>query len=207
MAERAQLFHRRFGEVKISPTTIRRVYLKHRIRFKNIKRGKREIDFSEVHYLSLFHRMRALVKQMEESQTRVVYLDETVFTFRTFRSKGWAHRRDRIKVNDSDLKVQTLALIAAISEDGGLIDFAIHPRAINTDVFVAFVRQLSEKLGGGDFALFLDNLSVHKTKDAKLLIEALNITEIFNVPYCPQFNGIESYFSQIKATYKKLFLE
>ena len=207
MAERAQLFHRRFGEVKISPTTIRRVYLKHRIRFKNIKRGKREIDFSEVHYLSLFHRMRALVKQMEESQTRVVYLDETVFTFRTFRSKGWAHRRDRIKVNDSDLKVQTLALIAAISEDGGLIDFAIHPRAINTDVFVAFVRQLSEKLGGGDFALFLDNLSVHKTKDAKLLFEVLNITEIFNVQYCPQLNGIESYFSQIKATYKKLFLE
>jgi len=207
LAERAQLFHRRFGEVKISPTTIRRVYLKHRIRFKNIKRGKREIDFSEVHYLSLFHRMRALVKQMEESQTRVVYLDETVFTFRTFRSKGWAHRRDRIKVNDSDLKVQTLALIAAISEDGGLIDFAIHPRAINTDVFVAFVRQLSEKLGGGDFALFLDNLSVHKTKDAKLLFEVLNITEIFNVQYCPQLNGIESYFSQIKATYKKLFLE
>jgi transposase len=64
------------------------------------------------------------------------------------------------------------------------------------------VRQLSVKLGGGDFALFLDNLSVHKTKDAKLLFEALNITEIFNVPYCPQFNGIESYFSQIKATYK-----
>jgi hypothetical protein len=207
LAERATLFHRRYGEVKISPTSIRRIYLRHKIRFKNIKRGKREIDFSEAHYLSLFHRMRALVKQMEESQTRVVYLDETVFTFRTFRSKGWAHRRDRIKVNDSDLKVQTLALIAAISEDGGLIDFAIHPRAINTDVFVAFVRQLSEKLGGGDFALFLDNLSVHKTKDAKLLFEALNITEIFNVPYCPQFNGIESYFSQIKATYKKLFLE
>jgi hypothetical protein len=39
-----------------------------------------------------------------------------------------------------------------------------------------------------------------------LLFEELNITEIFNVPYCPQFNGIESYFSQIKATYKKLFL-
>jgi DDE superfamily endonuclease len=150
--------------------------------------------------------MRALVNQMEESKTPVVYLDETVFTFSTFRSKGWAHRRDRIKVIDSDLRVQTLALIAAISEDGGLIDFAIHPRAINTEVFVAFVRQLAEKFAGIDFALFLDNLSVHKTKDAKLLFEELNITEIFNVPYCPQFNGIESYFSQIKATYKKLFL-
>ena len=95
---------------------------------------------------------------------------------------------------------------AAISDDGGLIDYAIHPRAINTDVFVAFVRQLSLKLKGDDYALFLDNLSVHKTKEAKLLFEELNITEIFNVPYCPQFNGIESYFSQIKATYKKFFL-
>ena len=191
----------------ISPSTIRRIYLKHKIRFKNNKRGKREIDFSEPHYLSLFHRMHALLNQMEELKTPVVYLDETVFTFSTFRSKGWAHRRDRIKINDSDLKVQTLALIAAISEDGGLIDFAIHPRAINTEVFIAFIRQLSQKYGGGDFALFLDNLSVHKTKDAKLLFEELNITEIFNVPYCPQFNGIESYFAQVKATYKKLLLQ
>jgi hypothetical protein len=40
----------RFGEKKISPSTIRRIYLKHKIRFKNIKRGKREIDFTEPHY-------------------------------------------------------------------------------------------------------------------------------------------------------------
>ena len=50
---------------------------------------------------------------------------------------------------------------------------------------IPFVRQLSKKLGGEDFALFLDNLSVHKTKEAKRLFEELNITEIFNVPYCP----------------------
>ena len=125
----------------------------------------------------------------------MIYLDETVFTFSTFRSKGWANRKDRIKVDDSRVKVQTLALIAAISEDGGLIDYWVHPRAINTEVFVAFVQHLSEKLGGGDFALFLDNLAVHNTKEVKLLFEKLNITEIFNVPYCPQFNGIESYLS------------
>ena len=88
-----------------------------------------------------------------------------------------------------------MALVAVIGEDGGLIDFAIHPLAINTETLVAFVRQLAGKLGGGDFALFLDNLSVHKTKEAKLLFERLNVTEIFNVPYCPQFNGIESYFA------------
>ena len=57
LAERAHLFHRKFGEAKVSPTTIRRIYLQHRIRFKNIKRGKREIDFSDPHYKQLFLRM------------------------------------------------------------------------------------------------------------------------------------------------------
>jgi len=205
--ERTLMFHRQFGEVMVSPSTLRRIYLRHKIRFKNIKRGKREIDFTDPHYKQLFLRMRHLLGQMQESKTKIIYLDETVFTFSTFRAKGWAHRRDRIRVNDSDLRVQTLALVAAISEDGGLVDYWLHPRAINTEVFVAFIQQLSEKLGGGDFALFLDNLSVHKTKDAKHLFEKLNITEIFNVPYCPQFNGIESYFAQLKATYKKNLLQ
>ena len=122
---------------------------------------------------------------MHESNTQVIYLDETVFTFSTFRSKGWALNRERIRINDSDLKITTLAVIAAISEETGLIDYYIHPKAINTEVFLAFISQISEKLEEGDFALFLDNLSVHKTKDAKLLFEKLNFTEIFNVPYCP----------------------
>ncbi|MFM7725394.1 MAG: hypothetical protein ACKO7B_01720, partial [Flavobacteriales bacterium] len=66
------------------------------------------------------------------------------------------------------------------------------PRAINTEVFLVFVKQVPQKVNCSDFALFLDNLSVHKTKEAKLLFESLINTEIFNVPYCPQFNGIES---------------
>jgi hypothetical protein len=85
--------------------------------------------------------------------------------------------------------------------------YVVHPKAINTEVFDAFISQIAEKLGGDDFKLFLDNLSVHKKKEAKHLFEKLNIAEIFNVPNCPQFNGIESYFSQLKATYKKLLLK
>ena len=101
------MFHRRFGEVKVSPTTIRSIYLRHKIRFKNIKRGKREIDFSDPHYSSLFHCMYSLLHRMKESKTKVVYLDETVFTSSTFRAKGWAHKRDRVRVNVFDLNVQT----------------------------------------------------------------------------------------------------
>ena len=105
------MFLRRFREVKISPSKFRRIHLKHKINFKNIKRGKNEIVFTDSYYISLFHRIRALIKQMEESQTQVIYLDETVFIFSNFGSQGWANRRERIKVGDSKVKVQILALI------------------------------------------------------------------------------------------------
>jgi hypothetical protein len=111
-----------------------------------------------------------------------------MFTFSTFRSKGWTQNRDRIRINDSNLRVTTLAVIAAISEEHGLIDYMVHPKVINSEVFVAFINQIADKLGGGDFALFLDNLSVHKKNDAKHLFEKLSITEIFNVPNYPLFN-------------------
>ena len=59
-------------------------------------------------------------------------------------------------------------------------------RKLSTHKFyVDFINQIGEKLVDGDFALFLDNLSVHKMKDAKLLFEKMNIAKIFNVPYCP----------------------
>ncbi len=111
--------------------------------------------------------MYSLLIQMHESNTKAIYLDETMFTFSTFRAKGWAHNKDRIRINDSNLRVTTLAVIAAISEEHGLIDYVVHPKAINIEVFVAFISQIAEKLEGGDFALFPNNLSVHKMKDAK----------------------------------------
>ena len=43
---------------------------------------------------------------------------------------------------------------------------------------------------GKPFAIFLDNLSVHKTNEVLEVYKRLNITTVFNVPYSPQFNGI-----------------
>jgi hypothetical protein len=83
------------------------------------------------------------------------------------------------------LRVTTLAVNAAISEEHGLIEYILHRKAINSDVFFAIINRIAVSLGGRDFALFFDNLSVHKTNEAKHLFEKLNITYIFNVPYCP----------------------
>ncbi len=77
---------------------------------------------------------------MRESNIQVIYLNETMFTFSTLRGKGRGHNSERIRINDSNLRVTTLAMIAAISEEHGLIDYVVHPKAINTEVFVVFIN-------------------------------------------------------------------
>ena len=56
------MFHRKFSEIKISVSTLRRLYLRHKIKFKFIKRVKKEIDFSDKKYRDLFINMRTLVE-------------------------------------------------------------------------------------------------------------------------------------------------
>ena len=63
------------------------------------------------------------------------------------------------------MRVKTQALIAAISEDVGFEHYMIHPKSIAADQFTKFLQELSGRFEGKDFAVFMDNLSVHKTKD------------------------------------------
>ena len=52
-------------------------------------------------------------------------------------------------------------------------------------------------------ALFMDQLGVHKSNILKTVYAELDITPIFNIGYSPEFNPIESVFSQVKRTYSK----
>ena len=55
--------------------------------------------------------------------------------------------------------------------------------------------------------LFMDNLSVHKTRLVKELYGELELTPIFNAPYSPKYNSIESYWFLLKQIYKKQLLK
>ena len=79
------------------------------------------------------------VKTTRLRDKKLVWIDEAVFTFNTFNTKAWSGKYSRITVKDADAKIKTLALIAAISEDRGLEAFAIYPRAITSENFVAFI--------------------------------------------------------------------
>ena len=110
-------------------------------------------------------------------------------------------------MDDADIRIKSMAFLGAISDNGGLEAYTIHPKAITTVEFVEFVEMLSAKFLGQEFAIFMDNLQVHKTKEVLETCKRLRARPIFNVPYSPAFNGIETYFSLLKGEYKKLLLE
>ena len=207
LKQRAVMFHRQFPEIRISASLLHRTYRANGVRFKYIQKVKKEIDYTTEYYLGLFKKMHLLIKLAKLYEFKIVFIDEAVFTFNTFNTKAWAGPYKSIKVNEQNLRVRTQAIIAAISEEVGLEHVMIRPRAINGEHFIEFLEQLREKSGDQYIVLFMDNLQVHKTKEVKAAYERLKYSAVFNLPYSPDFNGIESYFSLVKGHYKKLLLQ
>ena len=136
------MLHRKFPEVIISASTIRNIYLRHGIKFKFIKRGKKIVYFADPHYLHLFKEMYDAVTTRLKDM-KLVWVDEAVFTFNTLGKRTWSSKFQSISVKDIDLKVKTTAIIAAISEDGDLEAITMHKRSVSTPDFVAFIEILS----------------------------------------------------------------
>ena len=49
----------------------------------------------------------------------------------------------------------------------------------------------------------MDNLSVHRSKDAKKAYEDEDVFPIYNAPYSPDYNPIEFIFAKVKNHYRR----
>lgn len=97
---------------------------------------------------------------------------------------------------------RTTTLVAGLSLNG-IIAPMVLDRAINGVWFQTYIEQaLVPVLSPGDIVI-MDNLDSHKGRTVRDLIEAAGAELRFLPPYSPDFNPIESAFSQIKAHLRK----
>ena len=96
-----------------------------------------------------------------------------------------------------------MAVIAGISYEAGQELIHIQSDAVDRNDFALYVKELHDKQNGQKIVLFLDNLSVHHTDVVKEVCKDLDIKLIFNMPYSPDTNPIESTFSVVKNAYKR----
>ena len=102
------------------------------------------------------------------------------------------------------MNMKPLALIFACSYQQGVEYCEIFPKSINALKFIDYLTRLRSSQGSNQrFSLFMDNLSVHKTKDVKKAMETLRIDPIYNVPYAPDFQPCEHCFSVLKNSFKR----
>ena len=78
--------------------------------------------------------------------------------------RTWSLPNDNVKIIDMRDKVQTQAIIAGISTDKGLESYLITERAIKSEEYIKFMKQLRKLYPKRRLVMFLDNLMVHKSR-------------------------------------------
>lgn len=119
------------------------------------------------------------------------------------RLRGRAPRGERLVARVPHGHWKTTTLIAALGL-GGVRCSMVVDGAIDRGFFDAFVEDiLVHELRPGD-TVVLDNLSSHKSEQARRLIESRGAALVFLPPYSPDLNPIEMVFSKVKQLLRSL---
>lgn len=98
---------------------------------------------------------------------------------------------------------KTTTFVAGLAADGVRAPFVID-RAMNADIFRAYVEKvLAPELRPGDIVI-MDNLSSHKAPGVAEAIQARGAEPRYLPPYSPDLNPIEQFFSKLKAILRRV---
>lgn len=133
---------------------------------------------------------------------RVIVIDETS-THRDMHPRyARAPKGQRAHASAARNYGSNVSVIASLSLAGMGPALALEG-AVNTSVFLTFIRELLvPTLRPGDIVL-LDNLSIHKADAVQQAIEAVGARLLFLPPYSPDFSPIEMVFSKLKALLRR----
>ena len=159
----------------------------------------------EIHSQIIANRKR--LEQAFKNGEITYYLDECMFTVKTFMNIDWSTKRQNVTIKSSEFNTQSTAFLGVIREGEGMMYWKTYDRAVKTDHFIKFLEQLRKRHGRGRFNLYMDNLRVHTSKRSQESMEELNIDPIWAPIYSPDYNPIELVFSQMKAMMKRYRLQ
>ena len=148
--------------------------------------------------------MKRLLTRARNDGYRVVYLDETCFTRSTVPKAEYCQQGQNVAADLAYMQEPTLVVLASISKEKGLEHYRIFDNSVNIAKFKEFLQELRGQNGDEKIALFMDNLSAHRSEKSKVEMARLGFRAIFNVPYSPEYNPIEFAFSKIKSKFRSL---
>jgi transposase len=134
---------------------------------------------------------------------RLVFIDETWAKTNMTRPRGRSLRGTRLVAATPHSHWKTTTFLAGLRTSGMIAPLVIDG-AVNSRIFLAYVReQLAGALRPGDIVI-LDNLSSHKPAAVREAIEQVGASLVYLPPYSPDFNPIEQAFAKFKWLLKSL---
>ncbi len=128
---------------------------------------------------------------------KMVFVDETGTKLGMARNYGWGPRNKPVAITQP-VRGKHVNLIGAIGLDGVRASMTIEG-SVNGEVFQVFLRDgLVPTLRKGDIVV-MDNLSVHKVRGVRELIESAGARVLYLPPYSPDLNPIELTWAKVKS--------
>ncbi len=130
---------------------------------------------------------------------KIISIDETSLTPFMYRAYSRCDLGDRCIQRTSNNRVFTKhTFIAAITSTGLLSRELYDEGASNTQRFLAFLTEMIRRHRLRGYLFLMDNAGAHKNVAVRDLIASSGNTILYTVPYNPQTNAIENWFSQFK---------
>ena len=132
-------------------------------------------------------------------------VDECIFSPKSYKPrKEFAPAGRPLEYSHQKTSQPYIAVLGFAGVKYGFHHYDLHEgRAYDRWDFIDALKRFHTKMNGDKYALFLDNASIHKAKDTKYMAEEWGIPLIYNVPYRPDFNGIEFVWGWAKQCYRK----
>ncbi len=99
LAERCVLLHRKFPELKISPSYLSLIYKKNSIRRKVIILGKELRPWQRDKFSAMFQQMKSEIRDALSMKKKILFVDESMFTTAQRLTHAFSNKKSNIRVD------------------------------------------------------------------------------------------------------------
>jgi transposase len=181
------------------------VYRRNRVKQQRfyVRTGNPVLEPEEVQARAI-DELRLRLFTLYERGVEVVQVDEACFSTKKNDRRHWAPAGNPIEIREKWTSLPQIKVCGAISEQSGLSITRYSRAAFTHEDMVAFLEALRGYYGPTkQLAVFWDNASYHRSPAVLKAARKMGIELVRNIPYRPDFNGIEILWRKAKSTYYK----
>jgi transposase len=144
-----------------------------------------------------------LENQTELDPERLIFIDESSFSTKMARLRGWAPKGERCRAAVPHGHWKTTTFVGGLTLSGICAPMLLDG-PMDGEAFLAWCEQMLAPVLRPRDVVIMDNLPAHKVAGVRQAIEAAGAILLYLPPYSPDFNPIKNAFSKLKAHVRKV---